>query len=115
MKLQWQTIWHDAGNGKHPVFLFEEPYSLLGTLLVSDVQSDGLFLSEALESVRSGQTPMKEITGNVCSVLIGRERIVILDALAADGMGKACVVDFGEFNRILEAWLVAVWHERRPG
>ena len=51
---------------------------------------------------------MKEITGNVCSVFIGRERIVILDALAADGMGKACVVEFGEFNRILEAWLIAV-------
>ena len=115
LTVQWKSMKQDTGSGRKTVFRFEEPYSLLGTLLAADVQSDGRFLLEALESVRSGQFQVREITGNVCSLLMGRERVVVLDALAADGVGKACVVEFGEFERILEAWLASAGHhERRP-
>ena len=114
MIVQWEEMKQDTGAGRKTVFRFEEPYTLLGTLLAADVQSDGRFLLEALKSVRSGQFPVREITGNVCSLLMGRERVVVLDALAPDGVGKACVVEFGEFERILESWLdSARLHERR--
>lgn len=104
MAIRWQTNWLDLPYGKRPSFRFEPECELLGTLLSADAQSGDTSLRHALDSVRDGEEVTAELTGNVCSVLIGAERVVVLDNLATDGIGKACAVDTEEFDRILCAW-----------
>lgn len=104
MAIRWQTNWLDLPYGRRPSFRFEPDYELLGTLLSADAQSGDASLRHALDSVLGGEEVTAELTGNVCSVLIGSERIVVLDNLATDGIGKACAVDTEEFDHILGAW-----------
>ncbi len=104
MAIRWQTNWLDLPYGRRPSFRFEAEHELLGTLLSVDAQSGDNSLRHALDSVMNGEEVIAELTGNVCSVLIGAERVVVLDNLASDGIGKACAVDTEEFDRILAAW-----------
>jgi len=102
--LHWHITHQQTLRGMKPVFHFPSWCELLGTLLTTDAQAGGRYLQDAVEALQSGRELMVEITGNVCSVLVGRERVVVMDALSPDGIGKACVVEFDDFVRMLEAW-----------
>ena len=106
--LHWYVTYQDTLRGRKPVFHFSASYELLGTMLTTDAQAGGQYLQDALDVVLSGKERMVEITGNVCSVLVGQERVVVMDALSPDGIGKACVVGFEDFGRMLEAWRTAL-------
>lgn len=110
MDIQWQAISRQTRRGTRPLFLFDSAYSLLETFLSTDVRGQAERFREALRQVEAGEVPMLELHGNVCSVLVGRERVVVLDSLAPDGVGKACVVCRASFLAVLDAW-EAAWSE----
>ena len=113
MGIQWQVDWQKTRHGVMPVFRFDARHALIATLLSADVQRTGVQrFRQALASVRGGVVPSVEINGNVCSVMIGQERVLILDALAVDGIGNACAVRVDVFDRILDAWETALQEAR---
>lgn len=110
MGIHWQTIWQKTKNGKFPVFRFDPAHELMGTFLATDIQRNPARMTQEVEAVLRGERPTAEVTGNVCSVLIGTERVLVLDMLAKDGIGKACALETGVFLRILHAWDQALQH-----
>lgn len=110
MGIHWQTIWQKTRNGPVPVFRFDSEHELIGTFLATDVQRNPARMMREVEAVRNGERSAAEVTGNVCSVLIGTERVLVLDMLAKDGIGKGCALETGVFLRILHAWDQALQH-----
>jgi hypothetical protein len=104
MGIHWQVFWQQTRTGVCPVFRFDEAHTLLGTFLAADVQRQPARFRQALHHVMQGGQADDSTTGNVCTVMMGRERVVVLDALAMDGIGKACALPSNVFLAMLDAW-----------
>lgn len=101
--IPFQEIYSSIHGHEVRQFRFEPPYQLLDTLFSVEVRrSKRLF--EAIESVITGQVPGMAFTGNVLSLHIGQLQTVVMDALAPDGVGDACVVATKELAYILRLW-----------
>ena len=104
MGIHWQVSWQQTRKGTCPVFQFDEAHALLGTFLTADVQRQPARIRQVVDQVLLGGKPGDSVTGNVCTVMMGKTHVVILDALAMDGIGKACVLPVDVFRSILDAW-----------
>jgi hypothetical protein len=60
---------------------------------------------DAIDRVLEGTSEAEELTGNVCTLEIGREVTRVTDSLADDGEGEACVIETPELKELILIWL----------
>jgi hypothetical protein len=88
-----------------PIVRLPKEIKLVETLLFSDVQGSGggYFLSE-IDRVLQGEVPYSEIAGNVCGIEIKKDFTWVIDTLADDGIGNACVIETEELRELIVIW-----------
>lgn len=89
---------------QHVSYLFQAPHQLLATLLETETGSLARILQE-LGNAAAGLQSGASFSGNVCTLMIGQEMSVLLDSLAADGIGKAAAVPTADLILLIEEWL----------
>src|SRR6266576_5836809 len=89
-----------------PVMRLPTEIELVTTFLFSDVQGPlgrTCFLSE-IDRVLRGEVAYSEIAGNVCGLEIKKDFTRVIDTLAEDGIGDACVIETGELRELIVIW-----------
>ena len=88
-----------------PIMRLPKEIKLVETLLFSDIQGSGgeYFLSE-IDRILQGKAAYSEIAGNVCGLEIKKDFTRVIDMLADDGIGKACVIETLELRELILIW-----------
>lgn len=105
MELKMEVV--DFRGHPHPVF--PEAFRPLTGLLYGDVQGgDALPWLEPIDAILSGSLQEEELTGNCCTVTIGRESARITD----DFSGEECVVPTRKLRELITEWVEVnrQWH-----
>lgn len=78
--------------------------SLVETFLFTDVnRASGPQYLDAIGAVLRGESDGRELSGNACTLEIGRERTRVVDELADED--SCCELETEELQRLIEAWL----------
>jgi hypothetical protein len=90
---------------RFPVMQLPKGMELVTTFLLSDVQLDigGYYLS-AIDRVLQGEVPYSEAGGYVCRLEIKKDFTRVIDTLAEDGIGNACVIETEELRELIVIW-----------
>ena len=51
-----------------------------------------------------GKADKRDISGNVCELIIDKDNTVVYDTLAEDGMGSRCTVPTRELLSLIDEW-----------
>jgi hypothetical protein len=86
------------------IIIVEEKIQLVAQFLMSDVQIDSESYIQALDSVLNGFSDYEELNGNVCGILIHRDKTKVIDCLADDGMGNWCEIETKELRELIDIW-----------
>ncbi|MHC1748082.1 MAG: hypothetical protein AB9856_06810 [Cellulosilyticaceae bacterium] len=89
---------------KHRIIIIEEQIQLVGEFLMSDVSIDSKSYIEALDRVLNGINDYEELNGNICGILIGRDKTKVIDCLADDGMGNWCEIETKALRELIDIW-----------
>jgi|HigsolmetaGSP12D_1036236.scaffolds.fasta_scaffold00145_13 hypothetical protein len=106
MKYEYKTEMLEVGEQNVLVFRLPQEIKLVETFLFSDVPSragSGEWVLEAIDRVLDGRSEAEEITGNVCTLEIGREFTRVSDSLADDS--ETCVIETSELKELILIWL----------
>jgi len=97
----------ELSNGKRRLLIdFEdEKLELLSVFLTTEVLTFSENILYCLEQVLDGRFDSEEFNGNACGLEIAKDRTIILDNLAGDGMGKWCDIDTNELKKLVILWL----------
>jgi antitoxin len=109
MKLKYRTEIVNHGSSVILVPRLSKELALLETFLYSDVQSfegSGKWFLEAIDKVLNGDSEHEEITGNVCALVINKERTRVSDNLAEDSEGTECDVGTEQLKDLISTWLL---------
>jgi hypothetical protein len=88
-----------------PVMRLPKEIELVETLLFSDIQgSSGEYFLSEIDRVLQGEIAYSEIAGNVCGIEIKRDFTRVIDTLADDGIGNACVIETKELRELIVIW-----------
>lgn len=83
----------------------DEQIQLIAQFLMSDVQMDPESYIEALDSILNGTSDYEELNGNVCGILINKNKTKVIDCLADDGMGEWCEIETEELRELIDIWI----------
>ena len=87
------------------IVMDEEKYRMVAQFLMSDIQGqDPQYVFEAIDNVLSGKSEHEALNGNVCGVVIHKEKTQIHDNLAKDGMGDWCEIETKELRELVKIW-----------
>ncbi|URZ04279.1 hypothetical protein [Clostridium felsineum] len=92
------------GHKDDIVFEFKEGYELISTFLSADAEVDPESYIEALDSVLNEESEYEELNGNVCGILIHKDKTKVIDCLAEDGMGNWCEIETTELRELIYIW-----------
>ena len=104
LEKEFGTVELKNGERKRTVVFKDKGYELLETFFFVEVSSFGEWIRENIEDVLNGKAERREISGNVCGLIIGKDNTVVYDTLAEDGMGKSCTVATRELLELLDEW-----------
>lgn len=77
----------------------DEKLELLSVFLTTEVLPFSENIIYCLDQVLEGSFDSEEFNGNACALEITKDRTIILDNLADDGMGDWCHVDTNELKK----------------
>lgn len=89
---------------KSRIIIMEEQVQLVGEFLMSDAEVDPESYIEALDSVLNEESEYEELNGNVCGILIHKDKTKVIDCLAEDGMGNWCEIETKELRELIDIW-----------
>lgn len=97
----------ELSNGKKRLLIdFEnEKLDMLSVFLTTEVLTFSENILYCLDQVLEGRFDSEEFNGNACGLEITKERTLILDNLADDGMGDWCDIDTNELKKLIVMWL----------
>lgn len=101
---EFNEISFDNGQ-KDLVINLPKEVELVATFLMSDIQGYPLYIIEALENVLNEKNEYEELNGNVCGVEIRKEKTIVYDNLADDGMGNWCEIETEELRELVDIWI----------
>lgn len=96
------------GEKKLTVVFHDKGYELLSTLFFVEVGSFEEWIRENINDVLQGKAEERDISGNVCGLIIGKENTVVYDMLAEDGIGNRCTLPTRELLSLIDEW-----HDRK--
>jgi hypothetical protein len=118
VKYQYEMVVLQVGPHQIPRIRVPDEIEMVGIFLGSDVQDRegmGNFFLEAIENVLSGKEEYDVVSGNVCGLEIRKDCTRVIDNLADDGIGNACLIETEELKKLIEVWLDHLdkfWEER---
>ncbi|URZ16796.1 hypothetical protein [Clostridium felsineum] len=89
---------------KSRIIIMEEQVQLVSEFLMSDAEVDSESYIEALDSVLNEESEYEELNGNVCGILIHKDKTKVIDCLAEDGMGDWCEIETKELRELIDIW-----------
>jgi hypothetical protein len=101
---KFKVITLSNGKKKLTIVFSDEEYKLLSTFFFVEVNSFEDWIKENIDDVLQGKNDRREISGNICELIIEKDKTIIYDMLAEDGMGKWCSVSTKELLSIINEW-----------
>ena len=101
---EFKTITLDNGKKKLTIDFFDKKYALLSTFFFVEVGTFEEWIKENINDVVHGKAEEKDISGNICELVIQKENTTIYDMLAEDGMGNWCSIPTHELLSIIDEW-----------
>jgi len=105
MERKYRTITHVNGVKKLVVDFSDSYYRLLTVFFAMDFSNFSDWFYQGVQDVLSGKEETLDISGNVCELIIERDKITIYDMLAEDGMGNWCEVATNEMIELMDEWI----------
>lgn len=105
IKREYKIITINKKN-KLKIEFADSRYDLLGTFFFVDYSAFGDWIDKKVAEVISGKEESQNISGNVCELVIRKDRIKVFDMLAKDGMGKWCELDTDEMIELMKEWRI---------
>ena len=105
MERKYRTITLADGEKDLVVDFSDSYYELLSVFLVVDFSNFSDWFYQGVQDVLSGKEETLDISGNVCELIIERDKITIYDMLAEDGMGNWCEVATNEMIELMDEWI----------
>ena len=102
LKKEFRNIELSNGEKKLTVVFQDERYELLSTLFFVDVRAFGDWIRQNINDVLQGKACCREISCNVCGLMIKKENTVVYDILAEDGVGKQCSLPTSELSALID-------------
>lgn len=94
----------NSGKKKLTVVFADKEYELLSTFFFVEVNSFEEWIKKNIEDVLQGKNDKIEIAGNICELIIEKDKTIIYDMLAEDGMGKWCSISTKELLSMINEW-----------
>ena len=108
LKKTFRYVQLNNGKKKLCIEFQDRQYRLLSTLFFVEDDAFEAWITEHINDVLQGKADRRNISGNVCELVIEKEHTCVYDMLAKDGMGDRCTVSTRELLS-----LIAEWHERK--
>ena len=99
-------------NVSRPVEIFpDKKYALLSTFFFVEIGSFEDRIRENIQEVVQGRAEKRNISGNICEMVIKKKDTAIYDMLAEDGRGAWCSVPTQELLSMIDEWHISgyVW------
>ena len=109
LKKKFNTIELKSGEKKLTVVFEDKGYELLSTFFFVEAGSFESWIRQNITEVLQGKAESRDISGNICELIIGKENTVIYDTLADDGKGSLCTVPTRELLNLLDEWSEIVY------
>ena len=104
LEKEFRTIELSGGEKKLTVVFQDKGYELLSTFFFVEVSAFGGWIRENIADVLQGKAELREISGNICGLIIKKDNTVVYDTLAEDGAGKRCTVLTRELLALTDEW-----------
>ncbi|MHC1748007.1 MAG: hypothetical protein AB9856_06385 [Cellulosilyticaceae bacterium] len=102
-RYEFSQFVYNSGD-KDLIIIMDEKYQMVAQFLMSDVEGYPDYAIETLEEVLNGKSEYEELNGNVCGLEIRKEKTIVYDNLADDGMGNWCEVETKELRELIDIW-----------
>ena len=89
---KFETITLNNGKRKLKITFSDKKYALLSTLFFVEISTFENWIKENITAVLQGKAEERNISGNICELVIQKENTIVYDMLAEDGMGNWCTV-----------------------
>jgi hypothetical protein len=101
---KFKVIMQNNGKKELTIVFSAEEYQLLSTFFFVEVNSFEDWIKENIDDVLQGKNDRREISGNICELIIEKDKTIIYDMLAEDGMGNWCSISTKELLSIINEW-----------
>jgi len=101
---EFKTITLNNGQKKLTIVFSDKKYELLSTFFFVEVGSFEDWIKENINDVLQGKDKERNISGNICELVIQKENTTIYDTLAEDGKGNWCSVSTQELLSVINEW-----------
>lgn len=101
---EFKVIKLNDGKKKLTIVFTDKEYELLSTFFFVEVNSFEEWIKKNIDDVLQGKNNKIEISGNICELIIEKDKTIIYDMLAEDGMGKWCSISTKELLSIINEW-----------
>ncbi len=101
---KFETITLKDGTKKLTIVFDDKKYGLLSTFFFVEIGAFGDWIKENINVVLQGEVEEKNISGNICELVIRKDNTVIYDMLAEYGMGNWCSVPTQELLSLIDEW-----------
>lgn len=101
---KFETVMLNNGKKKLTIVFLDKKYALLSTLFFVEIGAFENWIKENITAVLQGEAEEKNISGNICEIVIQKKNTTIYDMLADDGMGNWCSVPTREFLSLIDEW-----------
>ena len=89
---KFEIITLKIGKKKLTITFPDKKYALLSTLFFVEISTFENRIKENINAVLQGKAEERNISGNICELVIQKENTIVYDMLAEDGMGNWCTV-----------------------
>lgn len=104
---EYKIITLDNGKKVLTIVFPDKKYALLSTFFFVEIGSFEDRIRDNIQEVVQGRAEKRNISGNICEMVIKKKDTAIYDMLAEDGRGAWCSVPTQELLSMIDEWHIS--------